>query len=293
MNTFKSNAINPFITALAGAFLLFALSLTGDARAEIIYLNDGQVINGEIIQRGDGYITVKTKYQTRQINLGEVKSIEKERKGLERIYILTRENVVISGYLVEEDSLRVVYRDEQNSADKSLSKLDVLKMSSEEISAVDLEFRFMPGAFIPLNSGGAHLGPATSYMGSVGFNALFVPRLRVLLDAGYAQSQNSEHPGRALSVVPVTLSAAYPFPITRRFEFIPRLGLGFAMLQYSTGEGDQLGTMSMASVAGFTLSFAFVPRRFYLGVFADYMMLYDFSAALHSVNTGVFAGFRL
>ncbi|TAL31037.1 MAG: hypothetical protein EPN93_18615 [Spirochaetes bacterium] len=293
MSTFKYNAINPFIAILAGAFLLGVLSFTSRALAEIISLHDGQVINGEIIQRGDGYITVKTKYQTRQINLGEVKSIEKERKGFERVYILTRENAVISGYLVEEDALRVVYREGQDAPDKTLSKLNIVKMSGEEISPVDLEFRFMPGAFIPLNTGGSHLGPATSYMGSAGFNALFVPRMRLLLDAGYAKSVNGEHSERYLQVIPVIASAVYPFRATSRLEIIPRLGLGFTRLEYYDGEKDELSTMAMTTVAGLSLSFSFVPRRFYLGLFADYMMLYDFSAALHAVVAGVFAGFRL
>ncbi len=294
MNILNSNAIFQSILILAVAFLLVALAFSGHALAEIISLHDGQVINGEIIQRGDGYITVKTKYQTRMIYTGEIKSIEKERSGLERVYILTRDNAVIPGYLVEEDALRVVYRDEPNSADKSISKLDVLKMSSEEIHAVDLEFRFMPGAFIPLNSGGAKLGPATSFTGSVGMNAMFLPRMRFLLEAGYAKSENDEpRHGRSLTVIPVTLSAAYRFPLTRRLEIAPRLGLGFAMLDYKTDEGDELSTMCLSTVAGFNLSFAFVPRRFYVGVFTDYMLLYDFSALLHTVNLGVYAGFRL
>lgn len=289
---YRKNRVGCFCqTAVIGAFLVL-LAATGSV-AEIIHLHDGQVINGEIVERGDGFIKVKTRYQVRYLGLGTIKKIEKERRGLDRVYILTRENTVIAGYLVEEDSLQVVYRDAPDTADKNISKLDVLRMSNEEIRPIDMEFRFRPGAFIPLNTGGADLGLATAYTGSIGINAMFVPRLRFLLDVGFARSENDGNPGRYLQVVPVTLSAAFRFSLTRQFEVIPRMGLGGAALDYHSGEGDELATVSAAFVAGLTFSFALAPRRFYLGIYGDYLLLYDFSGALHTVVTGVFAGFRL
>lgn len=293
MNCFtKKNRVHSFCRAAVIGTFLVLFAATG-AVAEIIHLYDGQVINGEIVGRGDGFIKVKTRYQVRYLNLDAIRKIEKERRGLDRVYILTRENAVITGYLVEEDSLQVVYRDAPDTADRTISKLDVLRMSKEEIRPIDMEFRFRPGAFIPLNTGGADLGLATAYTGSIGINAMIVPRLRFLLDVGFARSENDGNPGRYLQVVPVTLSAAWRFSLTRQFEIIPRMGLGVAALDYHSGEGDELATVSAAVIAGLTFSFALAPRRFYLGIYGDYLLLYDFSAALHTVITGVFAGFRL
>ncbi len=264
------------------------------AGAEIIHLKDGQVIRGEIVKKGDGYIQVKTRYQVRLVRKSNIERIEEGGNSLRKIYMLTREGVVVKGYLVEQDSQRVVYKKNETSVENStMSKLDILRMSEEEIRPVDLEFAFKPGIFFPFNSGGANLAPSTALMANLSFNSIVVPGLRAEIDSGFTRTENSDDPERYMQVIPVTVSGIYPLRISRSFTFSPRLGAGMSMVEYNSGQGEELDGQIFTLTAGLKFQYSLIQRRFFIGVFFDYYMLWDSSGMLHTGIGGVALSYRL
>ncbi len=275
-------------------FHIFTLSLiTAVLSAEIIRLNDGQVLNGEIIARDKRFITVKTRYQTRKIARYDLASIEKEKTGLDRIYIFTRDNNVIAGFLVEQDSMQVEYKTNEGSSDtKTISKLDILQLSNEEIRPVDLEFSLKPCGFFPLNSGGAKLEPAPAVLAGAGFSSMFIRNLRVSLESGYAHSENSKTPDRYLQAVPVTLSASYRLIVPLGIEITPKIGAGVSMFDFNNGEGDEFSSTLLTGTLGLQITYPVIPYKLHLGLFGDYLTFYDGSGTLNSVMSGIFVGLR-
>ncbi len=273
---------------------IFTLLLfTADLSAEIIRLKDGQVLNGEIIGRDERFITVKTRYQTRKIARYDLAAIEKEKTGLDRIYIFTRDNNVIAGFLVEQDSMRVEYKIKEDSPDtKTISKLDILQLSNEEIRPVDLEFTLKLCAFFPLNSGGAKLEPAPAVLAGAGFSSMFRRNLRFSLESGYVQSENSKTSERYLKAVPVTLSAAYRFTVPLGIEVTPKIGAGVSMFEFNDGEGDEFSSTVLAGTAGLQITYPVIPYKLHIGLFGDYLTFYDGSGFFNSAMSGFFVGLR-
>ena len=274
--------------------LLILLFFAANLSAEIIRLKDGQILNGEIISKDERFITVKTRYQTRKIALYDVQAIEEEKTGLDKIYIFTRDNKVIKGFLVEQDSMQVEYKTSEDSPDtKIISKLDILQLSNEEIRPVDLEFALKPCVFFPLNSGGAKLEPAPAVMAGAGFSSMFRRDLRIVLESGYARSENSETADRYLQAIPVILSAAYRFTLPFfGIEITPKLGAGVSMVEFNDGEGDEFSSTVLSGAGGLKITYPVIPYRLHIGIFGDYLTFFDSSGALNSVLSGVFIGLR-
>jgi len=282
--------------SLSFMFLFFAVLIIQSvpASSEIIRLKDGQVIRGEIVKQGDAYLRVKTRYQTRLVRRSNIERIEKGGMELRKIYIFTREGVVIEGYLVEEDSQQVIYRKSKTSSiTKNISKLDILRMSQEPIRPVDLEFAFKPGIFYPFNTGGAELAPSSSLMANLSLNSMIVSGLRVELDAGYTKSENSDEPERFMQIVPVTLSLTRPFKFGNSFFVSPRLGAGLSMVDYDSGQGEEMDGQIFTVTSGLKFQYSLIARRFYIGLFFDYYMLWDSSGKLHAGIAGVSLSYRL
>ena len=188
---------------------------------------------------------------------------------------------------------QVEYKTSEDSPDtKTISKLDILRLSNEEIRPVDLEFALKPGVFSPLNSGGAELEPAPAVMAAAGFSSMYIRNLRVVLESGYAHSENSEISDRYLQTVPVTLSAAYRFTIPLGIEITPRLGVGVSMFEFKDGEGYEYNSTVITGIGGLKITYPVIPYKLHIGIFGDYLSLYDGSGLLNSVMSGVFLGYR-
>ena len=96
---------------------------------------------------------------------------------------------------------------------KTISKLDILKMSNEEIRAVDFEIAVKAGVFYPINAGGAGLGPSAIYLVNFGFSSMIERNWRFSLEAGYTQSKSKDASERYIQVIPITLNSEYRFVI--------------------------------------------------------------------------------
>jgi hypothetical protein len=275
-------------------FIFLTLFTAAKLSAEIIRLKDGQVINGKIISRNDYSIIVKTRYQTRRLSIDEILSIDKEQNDLQQLYILTRDREIIKGFLVEQDSLQVRYKTSTDSeSSKTISKLDILKMSNEEIHAVDLEIAVKAGVFYPLNTGGAGLGPSAIYLANIGFSSMIERNWRFSLEAGYTQSKNRNASERYMQIIPITLNSEYRFIVPwRNIEISPRIGIGAALVDYNSGENVELSSRVFAGLAGMKITYPVKPHSFHIGIFADYLMLLDTSGNLRSVMGGIYADFR-
>lgn len=294
MNKNKTYYIKSTTAGIVISFFFVLLVSAGIARAETIRLKDGQVINGQIVRRSEYSLVIKTPYQTRRIPLYDVKSIDKEDNRRERIYIYTINREVISGYLVEQDSLQVQYTlnpDDKNG--RTISKLDILQMSSDEIRPVDLALGFRTGVFCPLNTGGAKLGIAPMFTGTVGISSMAVRYLRIFLETGYTSAKNSDNQDRRMQIVPVTLNGEYRYTGPWKIEISPRLGLGLTMADYNSGENDRINGTVFTLAGGLKILYPVRVYRFYAGLFTDYYMLTDMSGVVNATSCGLCLEYRL
>lgn len=97
------------------AFLLIFLS-TSVLFAETVYLKDGQILNGKILKEDDEAITIETRFQTKTIEKKYITRVSYN-ISLEPVQIVTKDNDLIKGYLVLQDSTRVVYKKTEDDLD--------------------------------------------------------------------------------------------------------------------------------------------------------------------------------
>jgi len=289
----EKNKTSIFINIILIYLMLFISASA--LSAEIIRLKDGQVINGTIVSRTEYSLVVKTRYQTKRISVYDLLSIEEEKTELQRLYILKNNKEIISGYLVEQDSLQVQYKLKPDSeTTNTISKLDIIKMSSEEIKPVDLSAGLKAGIFYPINTGGANLSPSAIFLVDIGMSSIARRNLRFFVESGYTECENKEESERHMQIIPVLLNAEYRFFTGLwKLDISPRIGLGIAMTDYNSGENVELSGPVLAAAAGFKIMRPVRSGDLHLGIFADYMMLCDASGLLHSAIGGICIEYRL
>lgn len=293
----NSNKSGRGLPAYTGAVFILFITLfaaAGVVNAETIRLKDGQIINGEILKKTEYSVIVKTPYQTRRIAMNEIVSIDREENKQERLFILTRDREIISGYLVEQDSLQVQYKTgPDDKIEKTISKLDILQMSSDEIRPVDLALGFRTGIFCPFHTGGSDLGVSPLFMADIGISSMMMRYLRFFMEVGYACPKNSDNNGRRMQIIPVTMNCEYRFMAPWKIEISPRFGLGAAMADYNSGEKDEKGGTLFLTTTGVRFTYPVKKHRIYAGLFTDYNLMTDTSGMISAISCGACIEYRL
>ncbi|HON79747.1 MAG TPA: hypothetical protein PK544_14735 [Spirochaetota bacterium] len=264
--------------------MFMAVSLS----AEIIYLNDGQVLRGTIIREGKHFITVQTRFQTREVYRKHIKRIMYGERDMEPIYFLMRDGRLINGFLVDQDSRKVVYRKTKDSAEEfTLLKEDISQMSAKEITPLYPDIMLRVGVYAPLNSGGANLGPGVIVMAGYGINFSWIKNSRLLLEAGYAKCDSTSNEGQSMKIMPVMVSGLYslPFPFTEneKLRLVPKAGAGIAVVDFEDGEGSQYRGYDFTATGGAGILYEVKKHVFTAGVWVEYNLLYEKSALLHGL----------
>ncbi|MGL4370673.1 MAG: hypothetical protein ACRCUT_13525, partial [Spirochaetota bacterium] len=253
------------------------------AFAEIIYLNDGQVITGAVIAENADELTVKTAYQTRKIKRSDVTRILYGERTMEKTYFLMNDGTTMTGFLVDQDAEKVIIREKEDSKEeKIISKKLIKQMSGSEIVPLEPSIVVKGGAFYVFNSGGASLKP--SYLVTVGsdINFRWVHNMRVGADVGFSRCSGKSD-GLYMQFVPLLAGGTYDFAYSQ-FHIVPRLYLGMTMIDFDNGEGSSSRSFAFTADPGCGFVYEIAERHFYAGLWLDGSYMRDRSGALYGAS---------
>ncbi len=271
---------------ITAAMLICSLN----AYAEMVYLKDGQVISGKIISEDQLWITVQNKYQTVRFKRSEIKRIMYGDRKMEEVYIELASGDLLKGYMVDQDAVKVFYKSDKNAQETTILKSTIARMSSQPFVPIDLGLMLRSGVFYPFSSGNSSLGAAPVILSSAGIN-LPVKNLRLIVETGYYNSKSTEHDDQYMFFVPVTGNLVYDFSFGN-FHLLPKLGAGAAVVKFDDGEGSDASGGTFNFVAGAGCTYQIIKRRLNAGLWLDYNLIADTSAAYHGVMATLSVEYR-
>jgi len=263
-------------------FLVLPLAVS----AEIVYLKDGQVVNGAIINEDAATITIKTKYETKKIARSRIKRILFGERQMEKQYILMKNGDLIEGYLVDQDAKKVILRDQENSKkERTILKSDISQMSRDRIRPLFPDLTVRVGFYYPFDTGGSKTSYSAYYGIGSAINFPWVSEMRVYFEGGFilSPSTSSVPPYNEVSLmmIPVTASFTYRIPISF-LEVVPKLGGGFSVTIFDNGQGETFTGTDGLIIGGVGAVFPIVSRTFYLSIWAEYFLFIENSTMIHS-----------
>ncbi len=148
------NKVNKII--VFSLFCFFAMSITFNSPllAAVVYLHDGQIHNGKILEENEDIIKIKTKYQTKEIPKKYVERIVYTESVLEPVRIVTTDNDLIEGFLVYQDVEKAVYKKNKSSTDElsipknRIKSLTLGKLHSEYVNILTNDKKIVRGAMV-------------------------------------------------------------------------------------------------------------------------------------------------
>ncbi|PKL18218.1 MAG: hypothetical protein CVV49_07120 [Spirochaetae bacterium HGW-Spirochaetae-5] len=268
------------------ALIIFAGTIF-DGFAEIVYMNDGQIIKGDVLREDDLSITVKTKYQTQNIKKKHIARIMYGDRDLEEVNILKIDGSIIEGYLVDQDNKQVIIRKEKTSKNEIIiKKSDIKQMSSKSIIPLQTGMSFKVGVFNPLSSKGANFQSSLIFLGSIGLNLTFIKNTRIFIEGGFTKLDSDSGVDVYMQVIPITLNLNYNFNISN-FYIIPRVGAGLSMIEFNDGLNQPTQGYDFTAIGGVGLEYEIIERTLRFGVFSDFVHLREKNATLNNVMGGV------
>ena len=274
-------------------FLLLIMIIPISIGSEIIYLNDGQVIKGAIIEEKSDSITVKTRYQTRRVRRNHIKRIMYGDRDMERIYILFNNGDIINGFLVDQDAKQVIYRESKDSAEeKSIPKSIIKQISNKEIIPLFPEIIFRAGLFVPIDSGGSELGSAPLYIVGLGFNLSWIKGLRLITETGFVKSESKSNENGYFQIVPIVISITGSISIPY-IDLVPKVGMGIAVVDYDNGDGEKFRGYDLDMTAGVGAVYEITARSVYAGIWFEYKMLAEASTVMNNILLSAGLSYRL
>ena len=265
---------------------------TKPIQSEIIYMKDGQVIDGAVIFEDKRIMKVETDIKTWTIEKKHIKRIMYGKRKMEKIFILMNTGDIIKGYLIDQDNEKIIIRLNKNdSKEKSISKSLIKQMSPKEIKLFDPEFMFMGGIYFPLNSGGAELNPGWLVIGALEFNLIFIKHMRMQIETGYSSCTSKSNDGLQLDIVPLKFNLQYVFHMDN-FHLLPRLGSGGIFMSFNDGEGAKTSGIRPMVHGGIGAAYTLVDKSLYARANIDYAMIFDSGSNLSGLFITLGFGIR-
>ncbi len=262
---------------------LLIISLPEKGSPETVYLKDGQVLRGSILREDRESITLKTSYQTRTIYREHILRIMYGNREMESVYLYLKDGSLMSGFLVDQDAERIVFREKRDSPrEKSILKSAIRQISNEEIRPLYPEISLSLGVFLPINSGGSALSPAPIYLLGGGISFPLIRKSRLLLELGYAKSPSRDNRDRTFQLIPLILKGLYPIE-TPWLTLSPRLGIGAVMLTFRDGEGEEFSGYDITASLGAGLDYRFPETDIRASLVAEYSMILEGGDILSSL----------
>jgi hypothetical protein len=265
------------------SIICLTLMLTGKVYAEMIYLKDGQVLQGKITKETQDEITVQTQFQKKTVKRSNIIRIMYGERKMERIYLLMNDGTTRTGFLVDQDASQVIIREKEDSPDEiSIPKSQIKQMSaSEEIIPLEPSIAARAGYFIPLNSKGAKLKPALCIFAGSDMNLKLIKQMRFMFEAGYAKCKG-ETQGLSMQFIPVLASVYYDISF-RSFHIMPEISAGGTVIDFNDGEGESLRSLAVSGAVSAGFVYEIIDRHLYAGLWPEYFFMRDGSGNLHSM----------
>lgn len=285
---------------LVPAALAILLAVPGALMAEIIYMKDGQVVRGNITAEDGKYVTVKTKFQVRRIRREHIERIMYGKRDMEPVHILLNDGRIVSGFLVDQDAEKVIFREKQDSpVDTTIPKSDIKQMSREEIVPLKPDVYVRAGMLRITDSGGANLDMGPLVVAGIGMNITMIKNARLLFELGYAKLDSKTNAKQYLQFIPLTVGAGYAFvlggsgdPFLKRMSITPRLSVGITMADFEDGEGAHSRGYDLCAAGGAGLWIEIVEDRIAIGAWADYYYFMEQKSSMGGIAGGVAVSFR-
>lgn len=280
------------IVLLLGIFSTLLFFPFFPAEAEIIYMKDGQVLDGAIIHEDSKQIKVETEFKTWTIKKKHIKRIMYGKRKMERIYILMMNGTIIKGYLVDQDNEKIIIRHKKDSAkERTIFKRDIKQMSPKEIKLFEPEIMLMGGMYYPIDSGGAELAPGALFFAAFEFNLTFIKHMRLQIEAGFSQCDSNSNDGLSLQIIPLKFNLQYFFKL-KHITVYPRLGFGGTMVTFKDGEGGEVRGYKPLAHGGAGVLYELISKTLYARANLDYAMLFDNGNNLSNLFLSVGFGVR-
>jgi len=299
-------------------FLIFILNIN----AEVVYLKDGQVINGAIIRENKTEIWIKSKYKTSKILRENILRVLYGERKLETIYIQLKNNTIIKAFLVDQDNNKVIIRRKQDSSkEETIFKEQIKQMSQEKILLFFPGITVRPSTYIPLNTGkGANLKPAFLFLAGYSVSLPFAINNRLEFETGYVKNISNfvDVDGNIrelnLQTIPIMLYYSYNYNLKRffknnilkttadekekaseennlrkefnlldRFSLIGKVGVGSSFLIFDDGEGQKLSGIKFSAILGLGISTEILKKEFYINLYTDLNYVQDSNDFLISI----------
>lgn len=271
-------------------FFLCSTVFSSSAIADIVYLKNGKVYENATILSSSSMETVfETKDKKRKsVSAAQLLRLRYGQDLVENISILKKDGILINGYLIEQDRQTVlVRRSKEVNQEEIIEKSAIQQMSNAPIVVLYPEMNLRGGIFFPMNPGGANLNYGFAGFLGLYINPPFFPRSKLGLESGFIYLKSKTVKGLTLDLIPVLINLQYLFKLGHgdglEFDLTPRLGGGVSFAIFTDGEGASYTDVIPTVTGGVGLYAMLVPRKFFVNIFADYILLIDKSNLLHSV----------
>ncbi|MFC1669479.1 LA_0442/LA_0875 N-terminal domain-containing protein [Spirochaetota bacterium] len=273
--------------------------------AEVIYLKNGKVINGAIVGETKNAIRIKTKDKTHRIKRKDVVRIMYGERKLERIFIQLKDNTLVDGYMIDQDSKKIIFRPEKDvPKEVTVMKSNIQQLSNERILMLMPEISFRSGIFLPVNAKeGSELDLGVIFFGGFGIRLPFIDNSRIQFEIGYVKNTSKyedyigEKRERVLYTMPVLVNYIYSYNMydmvrsspgnsrrgfwntfLSRTYLVGKIGGGISYLNYDNGEGDKYQGVFGSVLASVGFSFEIVKGIFYFQLANDFLFVIESSA---------------
>ncbi|MBV6493301.1 MAG: hypothetical protein LDLANPLL_01317 [Turneriella sp.] len=276
-------------------FIIFFVIYPTSLFADILYLKTGEVLEAVKITETNANATViLEKGKPRHIPNKDVLRVRYGQDMMEKLYIQTESDEIIEGYLVDQESDYVLIRRKKALlAEEKIPKSAISKMSNKKIVSYYSEVGASFGYRAFLNSGGSKLKPAFAPSLFYAAHPPWFTNVIVLGEVGFAEHK-SVNAGQSLQVIPLSINAlifAAPWSRvtdgnvkwTKRLKTALRVGVGTALLRFTTGEGEAPSQAVFFFTLGLVEEFALTPW-ITLSLEARYEGLFDSAALMHSIT---------
>ncbi len=258
--------------------------------AEVVYLNDGTILNGTIIDENASTVTIQTKYQTRTISHSQIKRILYGERQLEEIHILMKNGDRIHAYQVIQDNEKVIIRRSMDDPkEETIYKKDIRQMGPEEIMVFNPEIDVSGGMVYFLNPGSSDLGYAYIARASMYYDIPVVAHTKACLDTGYASGSGSGG-DLLITFIPIYLSGIYEFTVAGAIVY-PKLGAGATILSMDDKVKDPVQGVVFSSIIGGGAAYPLIKEKLYFRIELDEVSLWE-SSSLHTLMATAGLGYR-
>jgi hypothetical protein len=272
--------------------------------AEIVYLNDGQIIKGSIVREDKTHITVKTKFLTRKIVRKNITRILFGQREMEKVYILFKDESILEGFLVDQDNKKVIFRPGKKTAtEKIYEKTNIVQISSTPIYLFKPRVSARFGYFIPFVSGKSNLNAAPVFLAAYDILFPWPKGSRIIFEAGVSRMESDTNKNLFLQTIPISAQFLYEIPVLKGIQLFNkdakfsastakhltklwlknRAGFGTVWSNFETGEGEKYSGLHYMFLFGLGVSYPVFTPNVRVAFDTDYVIMKDSKKTQHNL----------